>query len=288
MRGEICVGFASILAVASVIMLIFVHIGQINTSSVPRSISMLKVNISAYSFVLETFIHNPVSALYTSNATAPLQAQAGLRQYYEFGLYSYCGFVSATNGSTPSNNQSSWVSSGATPNPSIGPGHGICTNHTFAKAFKPYDYITADMTQNYTILTNNFLGNITPSPTILDSKYLSETSKAAYWMLFLGTICGAVALLCGIPRSHTTFFFSSLFALASAMLLLIASAIWTVLVKKCESINTILLEVVNSSERVPVGIVIQAGTGLWIMWAACVCMVLSVIPYFISCCTYRG
>jgi hypothetical protein len=37
----------------------------------------------------------------------------------------------------------------------------------------------------------------------------------------------------------------------------------------------------NSNQQIPVGIVVDVGTGLYLMWAACVCMILSVIPYSI-------
>jgi len=280
----VCVGFASTLSVAAVMMLIFVHVGQINTSRVPRGISLLKVNVSAYSSVLEDFIQNPVSALYTSNPDAPLGEQQGLRQYYAFGLYSYCGFVSAANKTTSGLSNSSLVNSSSTPNPSIGPGAGTCTGSQFAMPFAPYDYITSDMLANYTILSNNFI----PETTFRDSKYLTDTSTAAYWMLLLGTISSFLAIITGIKKTHFTFFLSAVFSLLAAILLLIASSTYTILVNKCQSINSVMLSMANSNQKIPVGIVVDVGTGVLLMWAACVCMILSVIPYFINCCTWRG
>jgi len=125
MRGELCVGFASILSLASLILLIFLHVGQINTSTVPRKISMVRVNMTAYGAAIQAATWDPVQGLYTNNGSAPLQAEAGVRQTYEFGLYSYCAFVQD--------------------------GTGICGNHTIAEQFRPFDTITADMFGNYSV-----------------------------------------------------------------------------------------------------------------------------------------
>lgn len=85
----------------------------------------------------------------------------------------------------------------------------------------------------------------------------------------------------GIKKTHFTFFLSAVFSLLGAILLLIASSSYTVLVKKCQSINYILLSLGNTNQKIPVGIVVNEGSGVLLMWAACVCMILSVIPYFI-------
>ncbi|CAA7260590.1 unnamed protein product [Cyclocybe aegerita] len=197
MRGEVCVGVASILSFASMVMLIFVHIGQINTSTVPRRLSMAKVNASGYGDSLAVFIRpDNVTGLYTLNASAPLQAGAGLRQHYEFGLYSYCAFVDADERA------------------------GICSNQTVGTQFRPYDALTGDMALNYSILTNNFL----PALTFSDGKYTGSLTKAAYWMLLLGTICAALALLTGIAKNNLTFFVSAIFSVVGSILLLIGAS----------------------------------------------------------------
>jgi len=197
---------------------------------------------------------NPVQALYTNNGSAPLQAQAGVRQTYEFGLYSYCAFVQD--------------------------GTGICGNHTIGEQFQPFDMITADMLSNYSVLSAAFI----QSPTFRDSKYLGQLSKATYWMFLLGTICAALTVLTGILKNNLTFFVSSLFAVFGSVLLLIGASVWTVMIKKSQAINTAL----NAVSQQPLGITLSAGSGLFIAWAAFVCLAVSVIPYGISCCTYRG
>ncbi|KAF8973850.1 actin cortical patch SUR7/pH-response regulator pali [Flammula alnicola] len=256
MRGEVCISFASILSFTSLLLLIFVHVGQINTSTIPRKIFMVKVNMSAYGDAVQAAIFNPVFDLYTNNASAPLNAQQGLRQFYEFGLYSYCAYVDEKA--------------------------GICGNHTAGQEFKPYDIVTSDMISNFSILSATPL--IPLDLTFKDSKYLGQTSKAAYWMILLGTICAALALVTGIAKNNLTFFVSSIFSAVGCIFLLIAASLWTVLIRKTEAINTAL----QAGNQQSVGISISEGSGLFLTWAAFVCLFVSVIPYAIMCCTYRG
>ncbi|KAF8640397.1 hypothetical protein AX17_000066 [Amanita inopinata Kibby_2008] len=254
MRGEICIGFASLLSFCAMILMIFVHVGQINTSNVPRKIAMAKVNVTQYGEALQDALFDPVFGLYTNNASTPLQQGLGLRQYYEFGLYSYCGYVNTTA--------------------------GLCGNHTAGNQFRPYDAITSDMRGNFTSITSVILANTT----LIDSKYLGQSSKAAYWMLLLGAICTAVTFFAGITKHIFTFMVSALLSIASTVLLLIGVSIWTVLVKKAEAVNDMSI----GSQPVPLGIVVSAGSGLYMTWASFVLSVVSVIPYLINCCTYRG
>lgn len=118
---------------------------------------------------LEARLGDPIGGLYTSNASAPLQASAGLRQFYEFGLYSYCGYVDAVN--------------------------GTCTNSTTARRYEPFDALTADMIANYTQITEAII----KGTSFQDDNYQASTSKAAYYLLLLGTICAGLAFLTCVP-----------------------------------------------------------------------------------------
>lgn len=115
---------------------------------------------------------NPVFGLYTNNTSAPLQAQAGLRQFYDFGFYSYCAYV---DGSA-----------------------GICGNQSVGLRYTPYDVVTADMAQNYTIITKAI---IPENSTFRDSNYLGDITQAGYWLILLATICTALALLTSAAQS---------------------------------------------------------------------------------------
>lgn len=62
-------------------------------------------------------------------------------------------------------------------------------------------------------------------------------------------------------------------------MLLIGASIWTVLIKKSESVNSLLaLSVTNV---VPIGITMSTGPGLLMVWAAFACLVVSVVPYML-------
>jgi len=256
MRGEVCVGFATVLSLASVLLLIFAHVGQINTSNVPRSLYMAGVNMSHYGDALQSAVTgvDNTTGLYTSNASVPLLVGAGIRQFYRFGLYSHCAYVDDQD--------------------------GICSNHTVAYSWTPYDLIVDDMAFNYSNITNAIVFDTT----FRDSGYLGPLSKAAFWMIFLGTLCAAVALFVGLPKHHCTFFMSTVFSIISSVLLLIGAAIWTIMIKKAESVNGVLIGL----NPQPIGIVVSLGPGLLMVWAAFACMFASVIPHMVSCCTYRG
>ena len=84
----------------------------------------------------------------------------------------------------------------------------------------------------------------------------------------------------GIAKNHLTFFLSAIFSLFSSILLLIAASTYTILVKKCEAINSILLTITDTNQKIPVGIIVNGGIAIYLMWGSCVCMILSVVPYF--------
>lgn len=107
---------------------------------------------------------DPLPGLYTDNASTPLGEHLGLRNLYNFGLYSYCAYVNET--------------------------HGTCSHSTTANKLRPYDAFLGDIPVNYTSLTNAFV----PSTTFVDSQYLGEFSRGAYYLLLLGSVATALAL----------------------------------------------------------------------------------------------
>jgi len=218
---------------------------------------MAKLNVSGYGESLHRAFFDPIEGLYTSNASTPLGAGAGLRQFYRFGLYSHCAYIDDKQ--------------------------GLCGNHTIGDQFRPYDAITSDMSANYTAFTNAIISS---TSTFRDSSYLGQSSKAAYWMLLLGTICAALALITGFAKNNFTFFLSSITAIAGSIMILVSASIWTVLVNKSAAVNNIIIQ--SPGTEILVGIELSAGSGLFITWAAFACLFVSVVPYMVSCCTYRG
>jgi len=215
---------------------------------------MVKINVTGYGAALYNATFDPIEGLNTTNATAPLQQGLGLRQYYEFGLYSYCGYINSTA--------------------------GTCGNHTAAAPFHPFQAITNDLATNYSVITTVVLANTT----LIDSKYLGQSSSAAYYLILLGTILSAVTFFTGLTKRSFTFVISGLLSVVSTVLLLAGASIWTVLVNKSESVNSLTI----GSHNVPAGIIVSSGTGLSLVWASFVCSVISVVPYMLNCFTYRG
>lgn len=217
---------------------------------------MAKVNMSGYGQALAAaFNPDPINDLYTSNASAPIGVQAGLRQIYEFGLYSHCAYVNKTA--------------------------GRCSNTTVANKFLPYDAVISDMAMNYSQATDIIL----KGTTFHNSGYLGTQSKAAYYLILLGSICTALALFTGVIKRTVAFFVSSSLAVLGSFLLLVGAALWTVIIKKTEAVNDKTVTLGQSA--IPI-IMVSAGPGLFLTWAAFACLAVSIVPYMLSCCTFRG
>ncbi|KAI0067771.1 hypothetical protein BV25DRAFT_1819193 [Artomyces pyxidatus] len=256
LRGEVCIGFASLFSLAALLLLIFVHVGQINTSSVPRGIAMAKMNVSLYGNALQNGFGDPINGLYTTNASAPLQARAGIRQEYEFGLYSYCGYTTNVL--------------------------GICTNTSVGYRYEPYQALTSDMFLNYSQFTD-FIINGTSSFKDSGGTLGSHTHSASY-LILIGTICTFLALVTGVVKHTFAFLVSATFAALATLFVMIGAALWTSAINSSEAINGLVL----ATTDIPLGISVSSGTGLSLLWASFGCLLASLVPYMISCCTYRG
>ncbi|CCM01614.1 uncharacterized protein FIBRA_03675 [Fibroporia radiculosa] len=205
--------------------------------------------MSGYGAGLHGALSDPIEGLYTDNASAPLQQRAGLRNFYDFGLYSYCAYVNTT--------------------------HGTCSNTSAGNRFQPFQVITADMLSNYSGYTDYI---ISPT-TFTDSTYLGDFSNGAYYLLLIGTICAAVALFIGFVKHPLAFIVSTLFAIVGSFMLLIGATIWTVIIKKTELLNNVMIG--QASAPVPLGITVTMGNGVYLAWAAFACLIVSILPYMI-------
>ena len=81
-------------------------------------------------------------------------------------------------------------------------------------------------------------------------------------------------------RHALGFLVSTVFAIIGSTFLLIGAVIWTVIVKKAQDINDL---VVPTSPPVPLGIEVSVGNGLFLAWAAFACLIVSIVPYMIRC-----
>lgn len=118
------------------------------------------------SLALQNAIGDPVEDLYTTNASAPIAEQAGLRELYQFGLYSYCAYVDHVQ--------------------------GACSNKSAAFQLEPFSDVLADMSARFSGITRGFIpGDLT----FTNDHYLGEFSRAAYYLLLMGSICAALAVI---------------------------------------------------------------------------------------------
>ncbi|KAH8100479.1 Glucanosyltransferase-domain-containing protein [Cristinia sonorae] len=250
MRGEICIGTGSLLSFTALLLLIFLHVGQINTSHVPRTISLVNINMAEYQLGIAAAIApDEANGLYTNNASTPLEQHQGLRQEYKFGLYSHCAYINDTG--------------------------GLCSNSSAGNRFEPFNAIVGDMLANYSSISTVLLSTVT----FTDSDYLGNFSNGAYYLILIGSICAALALLTGIMKHTFGFLTSTILAAIGSVMLMIGCTIWTVLITKTQSVNNITVG--PAAAAVPLGINVTIGNGLYLAWAAFACLTASLIPYMI-------
>ena len=124
------------------------------------------------------FAPDPILGLYATNASLPLAQAQGIRDIYQWGLYSYCGYLTSSNGTGP-----------------VSSGNGTCSNSTAGTQFLPYDQITADMASNYSMFT----GSIITGTLFREDSGLGTHTKQAYYCLIVGTVLLFVSLLLCVP-----------------------------------------------------------------------------------------
>jgi len=253
MRGEVCIGSAEALSFVSLLLLIFAHVGQINTDTVPREVSLVNVNMTGYAVGLQNATGDPTPGLFTNISTSPLSEQLGLRNIYSWGFYKYCAYTEKPL--------------------------GLCSNQTFGFPFQPFDTILSDTPEMYQIQTRYVLP---PQSTFVDSGYLADYTRAGFWLVFLGTISAGIAFLNGLYTATMTFMLSTVFSMFGSGCLLIGASILTAVLNNAKSINNFMVG------GAPLGIVVTIGPALYLVWAAFVLLFLSMGPYFISYASYRN
>jgi len=249
-RGEVCIGVATFLSFVSLVLLIFVHVSQLNTTTIPRGIAMVKMNVSQYGNGIFIAQSDPVDGLYTQNATAPLQQEAGLRQLYAWGFYSYCAYTA--------------------------PDQGICSNTTIGHKVLPFETMLADVPFRYQTETEF----IVPSSTFKDGGFLGSLSRGGYYLCLVGTVLTALSMIIGVKKGNLTFFLASIFSILATLMILTSASIWTSVVAKARVVNAQQIPVsAPTKQPVPLGITVTPGTGLWLLWSSFATLFVSTIPY---------
>jgi len=200
------------------------------------------------------------TGLYTTNVSAPLGDDAGLRQLYAWGFYDFCAYTD--------------------------PIHGICSNNSVGHTFRPFDTLLADVPPKFKVQTQFVI----PSTSFNNSVLLASLSRSAYFLCLIATILAALAMFVGLKRGNFSFFLSSFSSILATLMMLTSSAMWTSAVVKAQAVNSAVITNNNATIVAPatLGIVVSFGPGMWLMWASCATLLLSTIPYGVSCLTYRG
>jgi len=81
----------------------------------------------------------------------------------------------------------------------------------------------------------------------------------------------------GLVKHTVAFLVSTCFAILGSLLLLIGASIWTVAIKRVNPINALVV----ARTSIPLGISISIGSGLYMIWAAFTCLLLSTVPYML-------
>ncbi|KIM33651.1 hypothetical protein M408DRAFT_158367 [Serendipita vermifera MAFF 305830] len=153
-KGEHLLRFGALLIFAAFILLIFVHVGQVNPGHVARSLSMLldkhgciQTWVSSctfftdnvrvcYSATLQALTGDPFPGLYNSEIHS-IGNSEGLQITYSWGLYSVCGYTY----------NATWDS------------RGTCTKSSIGHGFAPFDTITHDVPLQYSNAVVSLISN---------------------------------------------------------------------------------------------------------------------------------
>jgi len=210
------------------------------------------VNVTSFGDAVRNATGDPINGFYDLSFPTALRQNLGLRDVYRYGLYTYCGFI------TPLAIE------------------GTCSNGSFAHQFQPLDDILADTPQNFSILTQDII----PPSDFKSSDLLGALSQAAFWLIFIGSCLATAAFLIGMGMSTVWFLLSAAIAMFGSIALLIGAAIWTNIALRAESVNNLQLQ------GFPIGITVSIGPAIYFVWAACVALGMSILPYMISCFTH--
>ncbi|GAA5876697.1 hypothetical protein JCM1840_000764 [Sporobolomyces johnsonii] len=259
-----CAGFGILLTWASVILLIFGNIGQLNPTLFPRHLRIVEIDTSGLSDALAAASHTSsgnFSDIYNSGSTAYYvkgvneSGHDGLRKIYEWGLWSYC----------PTND-------------GLGGDRSYCEDRTINPAFQPAKVLMEDIPTEY----SNVLSEVLPDNVFTADGYLGNYTQAASYLIMVGSLATALAALISLFARRGAFLFAAFFSIIAFLGLAIGLIIYTVIFNRAiEAIGDATVQGVN------VGITLSYGNALWLLWAACALMLLSIPSTAISCCTAR-
>jgi len=237
-RFAACASIGVFFTFAASVLAVFAHISQISGNIVPRNLRMTTVDMTGVGAAT-----GAGDAIYGTGAqTGP---NTGLRNYYEFGLWAYG--ASATTGGA----------------------RDYTSGNTWAREFQPIPVILFDAPAAQQQTITQALGD----GVITSSDYLGRYTKAAFYVLIIGTILGGLALICGLLANRFAYILAAAFSLIGFLCLAVGCIIWTVILSRVRS----------SVQGSGSGISVSYGNALWLYWAATGCLLFSILPFITSC-----
>ncbi|GJN94778.1 hypothetical protein Rhopal_007870-T1 [Rhodotorula paludigena] len=267
-----CAGLGLTFSFAAVILLVFAQISQINSDLIPRHLRLVHIDTSGLATALSSAAKaSPVPDLANANYSDIFSSQVvgdgyfvkktdetlatGVRKSYEWGLWSYC----TTNGDE-------------------GDARSYCYTRSIHPSFQPAKVLLEDIPAQYSALLKDTL----PENVFTADNYLGTYTQAATYCTMVGSLALALAALIGLFARKGAFVLSSLLSIVAFLALAVGTIIYQVIFARARvAIND------ATTAGTDVGITLDYGNALWILWAATVLTLFSILPLSIACCTGR-
>lgn len=259
-----CAATGVIFTWAAVLLLVFGNIAQINPNSVPRHLRIVSIDTTGLAEALSassgaalsnfTDIYNANTPYFTK--TSGDIRHDGLRKTYEWGLWSYC----SSNGA-------------------VGEDRSYCEDASIYPAFQPAKILLDDIPVDY----SNQLKETLPENVFSADDYLRKFTRIASYLILVGSICTALAAIFALFARRCAFTLAAIFSIISFLTLAIGLIIYTVICQRA-------IQAINDAtvSGVKVGLTLSYGNALWILWAACGCMLFAIPPTTLACCFGRN
>jgi adenine/guanine phosphoribosyltransferase-like PRPP-binding protein len=75
--------------------------------------------------------------------------------------------------------------------------------------------------------------------------------------------------------------FSTIFSILGSVLLLSGAAVWTAVIQRARAISIDVI-LAQQTSAIPLALQVSAGRGLYMTWAAFVCLSVSIFPYLLA------
>jgi len=174
---------------------------------------MATMNVSAFGAALQAATGDPSPGLYNETAVS-LGSASGLRVQYAWGFYTVCAYTTD-------------------------PVQGSCSNSTFAHPFAPFAVLSSELPVRYQTSATFFISNAPGVEDFINSSYFTTLTQVSFYLLFLGTITSAAVFVLGLIKTSITFVLATFLALLASVCVLIPAVLWTVMVNKASTINSV-------------------------------------------------